>query len=282
MNKKQLTLCKFASKFKRRGQVVGWIILFFLVVPAFAQGELHQEEGLKITLPFGKSYNYEDILVTRVVDGNTLQLENGERVRLIGIDCPAIDTEGGKKATEFVKGFVEGKQVRLEFDVEKRDKYGRLLAYVYLPLMSSDKYSVAGDTGFIQNPELVDCKYQNVNFICDFVNATIIKNGYASPITIPPNVKYADLFKELYKEARENKRGLWKESKITKEDAIRIAQDIWNKRGLKLSNLLAYHDRDEWVIKAESFIEGRGDVILTMRLDEQGNWINDGNAVKEK
>lgn len=44
-----------------------------------------------------------------------------------------------------------------------------------------------------------------------FVNATIIKAGYATPITIPPNVKYADLFQELYEEAREQKMGLWRE-----------------------------------------------------------------------
>jgi len=57
-----------------------------------------------------------------------------------------------------------------------------------------------------------------------FVNAHIVDMGYASPMTIPPNVKNADLFKELYEEAREQKRGLWaNDNVITKEDAIKIA-----------------------------------------------------------
>jgi micrococcal nuclease len=85
----------------------------------------------------------------------------------------------GMRAYEFTRKLVEGKKVRLEFDVEKRDKYERLLAYVYLPDGT-------------------------------FVNAEIVRQGYASLLTIPPDVKYADLFAQLYKEARENRRGLWK------------------------------------------------------------------------
>lgn len=149
------------------------------------------------TLPFSSSYNYSDILVKRAVDGDTLLLENGERVRLIGIDTPEMHESDklykdsqrsgedlttikklGRKAYEFTKGLVEGKRVSLEFDVEKRDKYDRLLAYVYLK----------------------DGR---------FVNAEILKQGYASLMTFAPNVKYADLFLKLYREARENRRGLW-------------------------------------------------------------------------
>ncbi len=157
----------------------------------------HSEDG-KFTIPFGKTYNYADIYVRRVIDGDTLQLETGERVRLIGIDTPEMHEsdklyrdshrtgedirtiqELGRRAYEFTKKLVEGKRVSLEFDVEKHDKYGRLLAYVYLKKDGT------------------------------FVNAQIIQEGYASLMTIPPNVKYADLFLKLYQEARKNKRGLW-------------------------------------------------------------------------
>ena len=75
---------------------------------------------------------------------------------------------------------LEGKEVRLEMDVQERDKYGRLLAYVYLEDST-------------------------------FVNAELLKQGYAQVATYPPNVKYVELFVKLQKEARENKRGLWKE-----------------------------------------------------------------------
>ena len=152
----------------------------------------------KFSVPFGSSYNYADILVKRAVDGDTLQLETGERVRLIGIDTPEMHESNklyrdsqrtkqdirtiqklGRRAYEFTKDLAEGKRVSLEFDVEKYDKYDRILAYVYLKDGT-------------------------------FVNAKIVEQGYASLLTIPPNVKYADLFLKLYQEARENRRGLWK------------------------------------------------------------------------
>ena len=89
--------------------------------------------------------------VSRVVDGDTLKLSDGERVRLLGVDTPEVHysdkllrdaknsgkdasaiQELGKKASNFTKSLVENKRVRLEFDVKRRDRYGRLLAYVYL------------------------------------------------------------------------------------------------------------------------------------------------------
>ncbi|MEW6101027.1 MAG: thermonuclease family protein [Candidatus Omnitrophota bacterium] len=161
-------------------------------------GLIHPSGKGKVAIPFGRSPDYADILVTRVIDGDTLELENGERVRLIGIDTPEIHESGklrrdaersrqdaiaikqmGNRAYEFTKKLAEGKRVSLEFDVEKHDRYKRLLAYVYL------KDGV-------------------------FLNAEIVKEGYASLMTFPPNVKYADLFLKLYRQARENKRGLWK------------------------------------------------------------------------
>ena len=86
----------------------------------------------------------------------------------------------GKSAAAFTRRLVEGKKVRLEFDVERRDKYNRLLAYIYLPDGT-------------------------------FVNAEIVANGYASLMTIAPNVKHAELLRARYKEAREKRRGLWKD-----------------------------------------------------------------------
>ncbi|MCM8796636.1 MAG: thermonuclease family protein, partial [Candidatus Omnitrophica bacterium] len=95
--------------------------------------------------------DYEDILVERVIDGDTLKLSSGERVRLIGIDTPEMHESEklyrdarrssqyvqtikrlGRQAYEFTRNLLEGRRVRFEFDVQKRDRYGRLLAYVYL------------------------------------------------------------------------------------------------------------------------------------------------------
>ncbi len=83
--------------------------------------------------------NVQDwVKVKRVIDGDTLLLANGERVRLIGVDTPETKhpqkpvQRFGKEAYLFTKKMVEGKQVRLEYDWQRRDKYDRLLGYVYL------------------------------------------------------------------------------------------------------------------------------------------------------
>lgn len=126
-------------------------------------------------------------LVTRVVDGDTIIVDfNGkeERVRLIGIDTPESvhpdkdkNVEFGKVASEFTRTKLEGKEVKLEFDAQERDRYGRILAYVYM-----------------------DGK---------MFNKTLLEEGYAKIATFPPNVKYVSEFTEIEKTARENKKGLW-------------------------------------------------------------------------
>lgn len=122
--------------------------------------------------------------VQRVVDGDTVVLAGGERVRYIGVDTPELHHPRkpvewyAREAKEFNRQLVQAKRVRLELDVQKRDRYGRLLAYVYL------------EDG-------------------TFVNAELLRQGYAQLLTIPPNVQHADLFVRMQKEAREAGRGLW-------------------------------------------------------------------------
>ncbi len=145
--------------------------------------------------------NLPQARVVRVIDGDTIQvrLSNArtERVRLIGIDTPEVyeseklerdSRESGRSreeiqalgrlASEFTKRYLDGENVGLELDAQTRDLYGRLLAYVWLP----------DGTLF---------------------NMVIMREGYAQILTIPPNVKYADLFLACQREAREKMRGLW-------------------------------------------------------------------------
>ena len=119
--------------------------------------------------------------VKRVVDGDTFIMDNGSnevRVRLIGIDTPESvapeeylektgkeNTEEGKDASDFTRSLIEDQYVYLEFDAQHEDKYGRLLAYVYLE-----------DGRMLQD--------------------ILIAEGYAELMTIPPNIKYADRFAE--------------------------------------------------------------------------------------
>ncbi len=134
--------------------------------------------------PRGKSVEAE---VVRVVDGDTAQmdLDDGgeEGVRFIGVDTPESVAPGqpvecfGKKASRFTTGLLEGERVTLRFGAERRDVYDRLLAYVYL-----------GDR---------------------FVNAELVRLGYARTLEIAPNVDYADRFARIQQEAADAGLGLW-------------------------------------------------------------------------
>ena len=134
--------------------------------------------------------------VIRIVDGDTIQLNDGQVVRLIGVDTPEhhhskklrrdaersqrdIETIQalGKQSTEFTRQLVLGKKVRIEYDKQRTDRYGRTLGYLFLPDGT-------------------------------FVNEEIIKQGYGSAYTKYP-FKYMEQFRAAERNARDKKRGLW-------------------------------------------------------------------------
>jgi micrococcal nuclease len=126
--------------------------------------------------------------VLRVVDGDTILVAVGgrqERVRYIGVDTPETVKPNtpvqcfGKRASAANHRLVDGRDVRLVADAEARDRYGRLLAYVYRVRDGL------------------------------FVNETLLRGGYATPLTIAPNVRFADRFAALARRARDAGRGLW-------------------------------------------------------------------------
>ena len=132
--------------------------------------------------------------VTRVVDGDTIEVElpdgSDEDVRYIGIDTPETVKPGtpvqcgGPKAHQVNERLVGGRSVTLRFDAERRDVYGRLLAYVYLP------GSVHGGRPL-------------------FVNAELARRGLARTVTIPPNDSHAALFARLAARAGVRGWGFW-------------------------------------------------------------------------
>lgn len=124
--------------------------------------------------------------VQRAVDGDTILLAGGERVRLIGLDTPETKAPNqpvgcfGAEASHFTAGLLPpGTAVRLVGDVEQRDRYGRLLAYVY---RRADGL---------------------------FVNAELLRRGFGQLLTIPPNIAHTDEFVVLSRQAREGAQGLW-------------------------------------------------------------------------
>lgn len=127
--------------------------------------------------------------VVRVIDGDTFVATVGgeeERIRLIGIDTPERGEPDGPRATAAAKEQVRARTpVFLLYDVDRRDRYGRLLAYVWL-FPPRDRADTA-----------------------KMLNAMMMKVGWARTMTIAPNVAYADLFLRLQREARAAKRGMW-------------------------------------------------------------------------
>lgn len=158
-------------------------LLFLLVSLTFCSS--NKNDFLETSEP-----NQEWYPVTKVVDGDTFWVDNGTskgiKIRLTGIDAPESQKrwkreEGyyGKESKAYLTKLLKNKKVRLETDIDSLDRYCRTLSYVYLE----------DDT---------------------FVNAVVLKEGYAVIMTVSPNVRYADLFYKLQVQARENNRGLWK------------------------------------------------------------------------
>ena len=119
-------------------------------------------------------------LVTKVIDGDTIEIEGGQKIRYIGIDTPELKGNEcfAREARDKNKELVEGKRVRLQKDVSETDRYGRLLRFAYT------------EKG-------------------DFINNVLIKEGYATAVTFPPDVSYQQLFKTSEQEARDANRGFW-------------------------------------------------------------------------
>lgn len=128
--------------------------------------------------------------ITRVVDGDTFWVDDGspkgKKIRLIGVDAPETRKSSrkdvgyyGEEAKHFLLEMLSGESVRLEYDADRTDRYGRVLAYAYL---------------------------QDGTFI----NAELLRNGFAMVLTVPPNIRYAEKFVDLQRQARAKRKGMWK------------------------------------------------------------------------
>lgn len=129
---------------------------------------------------------YEVAEVVRVIDGDTFDIASGERVRLLGVDTPEREECYYQPAKDFVREWIEGKEVLLGEDVTNRDEYDRLLRYVLVP------YELEGQA--TTSPILL--------------NRELIKRGYATALPIGPDRQYRSEFYELYLEAEEANLGL--------------------------------------------------------------------------
>jgi micrococcal nuclease len=164
---------KRESRIKRKNTGFSIALVIYLIASSLLSGQqTHAQPAL------------QEARVIKVNDGDTITLRmDGKiyRVRLIGFDAPEMGQEPwGLKAREHLRAMLKnsGWNVFVETDVEKYDKYNRLLIYVW----TKDK---------------------------TFINERMLADGYAVLVTFPPNTKYVDLFKKAQRFARENKSGIW-------------------------------------------------------------------------
>ena len=185
---------------------IALITLVFMVgVGAFFQKQLQ---------PF---YFYDkypsEARVEKVIDGDTIVLEGGEKVRYLGINAPEIRRwEGnrwtpkkqifGEEATSYNQKLVERKKVKLEYDLKKRDNYNRVLAYIWIDGI--------------------------------FVNGELLKNGLALVDVRAPNVKHQKMFLDLQREARDFHRGIWgtiKDYTFSDQEAFKLIGELGGVQG---------------------------------------------------
>jgi len=168
-----------------RKKIIPWLFIAFLSLVAYNFLDFNGE----------RAGPFLEARVQEVIDGDTVTVVLGsgreEKVRFIGVNTPEISGEiqpYGLEAKAYTKRRLQGRRVYLELDTSERDKYGRLLAYVWLEKPRDTSVSEIRTKMF---------------------NAELLLEGYAQIMTVPPNVKYAEIFKQLENEARNAGKGLW-------------------------------------------------------------------------
>ena len=233
---------------------------------------------------YGQEYTPQNPLrgpfeVLEVTDGDTIKLETLGKVRLIGVDTPEknegdklerIARESGQSkeaiqamghaASLFTKNLLLGKEVWIELDAREYDPYRRILAYIYLP----------ADDG--------DWSYEQNNYLQ--VNLEIIRVGWADPLTLPPNVAYADLYEEASREARQKSLGMWADV----EQTVVIDCIVYNPQGpdegKEFVSLAPLQDIDvtDWRL-----VDRQGNMIFLEGVLEEGYvydfYVDEGESI---
>jgi micrococcal nuclease len=156
----------------------------------FCNEENHDHQQVRKSLEMD---SFQRAIVQRVIDGDTIELTNKKRVRLIGINTPEstykIETYG-KEARNYSQEKLAGRTIWLQKEISDNDRFGRLLRIVWLeqPVDSQDEGEIR----------------------LKMFNAELILNGYAEPSTFPPDVKYSAYFRQFAREARSLRVGLWR------------------------------------------------------------------------
>ena len=152
-------------------------ILLLCIMTTLVCGCINDQEEASHTEPITQSSSLVEVMVTEVVDGDTITISGGERIRLIGIDAPETDEEYYQESKTYLANQILHQEIKLESDVTDKDKYGRSLRYIW--------------------------------FGGELINAQIVRNGLAIAKQFDPDTKYQHLIADAEKEAMEQKIMMW-------------------------------------------------------------------------
>ena len=181
----------------RKKQVKRILKIFWICILIFSLSSCDEKENTSNEQISSTNEIYTKAQVMRVIDGDTIWVDiggNKEKVRFIGINAPELARDGKKaqfmaeEAKDFVEKTIKDKKIYLEKDLTDRDKYDRLLRYIYLEKPS-------------ENPSFDEIRDKSLNGI-------LVKEGFAYSNYYKPNIKYQDFLEKLEDEARENKLGI--------------------------------------------------------------------------
>lgn len=181
----------------RKKQVKRILKIFWICILIFSLSSCDEKENTSNEQISSTNEIYTKTQVMRVIYGDTIWVDIGdmkEKVRFIGINTPELARDGKKaqfmaeEAKDFVEKTIKDKEIYLEKDLTDRDKYDRLLRYIYLEKPS-------------ENPSFDEIRDKSLNGI-------LVKEGLAYSNYYKPNIKYQDFLEKLEDEARENKLGI--------------------------------------------------------------------------
>ncbi|MBU0569924.1 thermonuclease family protein [Patescibacteria group bacterium] len=221
------------------GLVVVISIFISILSPSKNKTDLNNQQNGKIAgdtsetqktvnpaTPTGKSSDTqvqtETFKVTKIIDGDTIEIEGGQKIRYIGIDTPELNQDEcyASEATSINAKLVFGKEIRTEKDISETDKYGRLLRYIWVDDI--------------------------------FVNDYLVRSGYARSISYPPDIKYQEQFKEAQQEAISSNSGLWNDCKSVSSSTPQPTTQVEQSGNCKYSCDGSDRDCDDFSTHAEA------------------------------
>ncbi|MDI6811183.1 MAG: thermonuclease family protein [archaeon] len=214
---------------------IAFVLIICIMAGVLVGYAAHQAS---IVEPSKAPSEYQSALVTQVVDGDTIAVEGGTRVRLIGIDAPERDEEYYTEATEYLKSMILHKEVSLERDITDKDRYGRSLRYVWLDNR--------------------------------LVNAEIVRAGLAIAKQYDPDTKYQHFIADAEQEAMEKQVGMWSRAPITTGISTSPSTPIpssteakWKSSG---EGVISYLDADGYIGQVKTV---EGTIVTTFKSKDK-------------